>query len=99
MDMEINQVNCKNCGAPLHYDFTSKMAKCEYCDSEYHLNSSAENKQILNRTIELDIYGRRKFYISDVSCIPIMNCGFGRDISGQLKNNHTMKYKITLVSY
>ena len=33
-----NIVNCKNCGAPLHYNFKNRIATCEYCTSEYHLD-------------------------------------------------------------
>lgn len=28
------QTNCKNCGAPLHFDENGK-SKCEYCGTEY----------------------------------------------------------------
>lgn len=98
--MQINQVNCKNCGAPLKYDLTNRIAKCEYCSSEYHLNNSVKLNNFSNQTIELEIFGKKmKFYISDVSCIPIMNCGSRRDVLGRLKGNPTMRYKITLVSY
>lgn len=59
-----NIVNCKNCGAPLHYDLKNRIATCEYCSSEYHL----DNLGIIEEyKVELDIFGKReKFYIVNI---------------------------------
>ena len=56
--------NCKNCGAPL------KNYKCNYCGSEYeYVQEISDIKQI----ITLFICGRkRKFYISTVTCEPVI---------------------------
>ena len=62
---QINRTNCKNCGAPLHYDLENRLAKCEYCSSEYHL----DNLGIIEEyKVELEIFGqRRTFYINSIT--------------------------------
>lgn len=62
---ENNRTNCKNCGAVLHYDLKNRIAKCEYCSTEYHLDNLG---RIEEYKVELDIYGqRRTFYIDSIS--------------------------------
>ena len=34
LPVEMSFTNCKNCGAPLHFDENGK-SKCEYCGTEY----------------------------------------------------------------
>lgn len=60
-----NETNCKNCGAPLHYDLKSRIAKCEYCSTEYHLDDLG---RIEEYKVEIEVYGqRRTFYINSIS--------------------------------
>ena len=33
--ISMSYTNCKNCGAPLHFDENGK-SKCEYCGTEYY---------------------------------------------------------------
>lgn len=45
------QTNCKNCGAPLNYSKADygKIAKCVYCDTEYHIDLLARFRSIGNQ--------------------------------------------------
>mgnify|MGYP002854250237 CR=1 FL=1 len=62
--MLINEVNCKNCGAPLHYNLKNRKARCSYCDSEYHLDDLGRVKEYI---VEIEIFGKReKFYIANI---------------------------------
>ena len=79
--------NCKNCNAPLYYD-DEDYAKCQYCGTEYHYdkiykkkkmieNTNYVARQIDDRTIELELYGKKKkFYISEVEMHPICTCSY-----------------------
>lgn len=61
----MNETNCKNCGAVLHYDLKSRIAKCSYCSTEYHLDDLG---RIEEYKVDLEIYGvRRTFYISSIT--------------------------------
>lgn len=95
--MQINQVNCKNCGATLQYDLKNRMAKCEYCGSEYFLDNLGRIKEYM---VELEIFGeRRKFYISNIKVEPIYS--EYQIISERTKRIIPSKqeYEITLISY
>ncbi len=90
-------INCKNCGAPLHYDINNygKFAKCDYCNSEYHIDNKGKIEEY---KVKLDIQGKeRNFYIQDIKVNPIFEyCG--RDISGKIYcKNSQEKLKITLI--
>lgn len=62
---QINQTNCKNCGAPLEYVHNKRIAKCKYCNTEYHLDDLGRIKEYM---VELELFGRRmKFYIESIS--------------------------------
>ena len=65
---QINQTNCKNCGAPLHFEIENRLAVCKYCNTEYHLDNLGRIKEY---TVELELFGRRmKFYINEIKCEP-----------------------------
>lgn len=92
-----NIVNCKNCGAPLHYNLKNRMATCDYCSSEYHL----DNLGIIEEyKVELDVFGKReKFYISNVE---IENtCEEYRTLDGRLNRvlHKRPIIQITLINY
>ena len=75
--------NCKNCNAPLYYG-EEPFTKCQYCGTEYHYDKIYKKtkmididnniaKQIDERTIEIELYGKKKrFYISEIEINPIM---------------------------
>ena len=96
--MEINRTNCKNCGAPLNYDLNNRMATCQYCNTEYHLDNLG---RIEEYKVELEIMGqRRKFYISCVTVEPIYTEMSRNFIDGNLsfiRGNDIIK--LELISY
>ena len=74
----INSCNCKNCGAPLH--FNNKRIRCEYCGTEYELDSNeySEKSDVIkgnctdDRIVELRLHGRlKRFYIGEIEVNPI----------------------------
>ena len=91
-----NIVNCKNCGAPLHYNFKNRIATCEYCTSEYHLDDLGIIEEY---KVELDIFGKRvKFYITNIE-VEHDYCEY-RNIDGRrgrLPQKDTIK--LELISY
>lgn len=65
---QINQTNCKNCGSVLHFDREHKLAICEYCSSEYHLDNLG---MIEEYKVELEVMGERMtFYINCITVEP-----------------------------
>ena len=86
----INETNCKNCGAPLHYDLESRIATCGYCSTEYHLDNLG---RIEEYKVEIEAFGqRRTFYINSItqeydhSCLYLDGCPYGNTVltGGQL---------------
>lgn len=79
--------NCKNCNAPLYYG-NEPFTKCQYCGTEYHYDKIYKKtkmididnniaKQIDERTIEIELYGKKKrFYISEIEMKPITIADF-----------------------
>ena len=79
--------NCKNCNAPLYYG-EKPFTKCQYCGTEYHYDKIYKKtkmididnniaKQIDERTIEIELYGKKKrFYISEIEINPITIADF-----------------------
>lgn len=63
--------NCANCGAPLKFkeqDY-GKLAKCPYCDTEYHLDLLGRVEEY---KVKLKIMGEvKEFYISEIEIHPI----------------------------
>lgn len=78
-----NRTNCKNCGAVLHYDIKNRLAICDYCSTEYHLDNLG---RIEEYKVEIEVFGqRRTFYIESITqsydtCE--FDCGFA-DASGK----------------
>lgn len=93
----INQTNCKNCGAILHYDTANRIAKCSYCETEYHLDNLG---RIEEYKVELEIMGqRRMFYIETITVRPTYY-DFGRNLDGTLISVKTGdNIEISLISY
>jgi hypothetical protein len=62
--------NCTNCGAPLKFkeqDY-GKLAKCSYCDTEYHLDLLGRVEEY---KVKLKIMGEvKEFYISQLEVDP-----------------------------
>lgn len=100
--------NCKNCNAPLYYG-NEPFTRCEYCGTEYHYDKiykktkmvDVDNnvaRQIDDRTIELELYGKkRKFYIGNIDFEPISFDTY-RDIHGFLvTQNVEYKAKVNLI--
>ena len=80
--MEI-ETNCKNCGAPLHYDKTNygKVAKCQYCETEYHIDLLGRVEEY---KIKIEFMGQvREYYIGEWQLHPIVTDVF-RGIDGSL---------------
>lgn len=95
----INITNCANCGAPL--DFTKELdgiVKCDYCNTQYHVNHDTINPTIEEYYVEFDFMGkRRKFYIGDVRVNP-MYTSVKRDIYGDLQREKVAsKIKMNLI--
>lgn len=92
------RTNCKNCGAPLHYDETNygKVAKCEYCRQEYHIDNLG---RIEEYKVKLEIMGEvKEFYISDFQIHKLYTGDIGRDIGGKLKMSRPIsKTEIKLI--
>lgn len=79
-------INCKNCGAPLHYDKTNygRTAICNYCNSEYHLDLLGRLEEY---KIKINIMGQvKEFYIGNWEVKSIFRDS-GRDINGNLISN------------
>ncbi|MBQ2870501.1 hypothetical protein IJE86_02240 [bacterium] len=58
------RTNCKNCGAPIHYEPYSGKAICDYCGTEYHVNKQGF---ITDNIVELELFGQKmKFYINSI---------------------------------
>ena len=78
------RTNCKNCGAPLHYDKTNygKTAKCEFCRQEYHIDLLGRLEEY---KIKLEIMGQiREYYIGEMKHEQINIGAIGRDFNGRL---------------
>ena len=72
------RTNCINCGAPL------KNGKCEYCGTEYHLDSLGQVKEY---KVKVNIMGQEKdFYIGKIEKHSIFGDSH-RDVSGNLITN------------
>lgn len=77
----MDQTNCKNCGAALHFDREKRLAICNYCGTEYHLDNLGRIEEYM---VELEIMGkRRKFYISSVTYEPVYS-RLGRSVRGEI---------------
>ena len=91
------QTNCKNCGAPLHYNETNygKTSKCEYCGTEYHIDKLG---RIEEYKIKIEFMGEiKEYYIGHWEIHPIYRNAF-RDIDGKLVTSKSIcKTKITLI--
>ena len=91
------RTNCKNCGAPLHYDKTNygKTAKCEYCRQEYHIDLLG---RIEEYKVKLEFMGSiKEFYIGNFELHPIMTDAY-RGLDGKLYNVKTIyKTKLNLI--
>jgi len=91
------RTNCKNCGAPLHYDKTNygKTAKCKYCDTEYHIDLLG---RIEEYKVKLEFMGEvREYYIGQWELNPIVTDAF-RGIDGKLITSKTIyKTKLELI--
>ncbi len=78
------RTNCKNCGAPLHYDRTNygRTAQCKYCGTEYHIDLLGKVEEY---KIKIEMMGEMKeFYIGNWE-IKTLYCGdSGRNIHGNL---------------
>lgn len=59
-----NPTNCKNCGAPLKYNTGKRIAKCNYCNTEYHMDNLGRLEEY---KIEIELFGKRmKFYLNQM---------------------------------
>jgi len=83
------RTNCINCGAPL------KNGKCEYCGTEYHLDSLG---QVNEYKVKVNIMGQEKdFYIGKIEKQSIFGDSY-RDVSGNLITNKICdKLKLELI--
>lgn len=68
------RTNCKNCGAPLHYDKTNygKVSECRYCGTEYHIDLLG---RIEEYKIKIEFMGEvRDYYIGSwsVESLPLL---------------------------
>lgn len=81
------RTNCINCGAPL------KNGKCEYCGTEYHLDSLG---QVNEYKVKVNIMGQEKdFYIGKIEKQSIYSY---RYVSGNLITNKICdKLKLELI--
>ena len=92
------RTNCNNCGAPLHYkekDF-GKLAKCQYCDTEYHIDMLGRVEEY---KVKIKIMGVvKEFYISNVICEPEFIETY-RTLDGRLERTipHSYRTEITLI--
>ena len=93
----MNRTNCKNCGAPLHYDKDKEIIKCDYCGSEYEFIPTIKD---FRQIIKFYIGGRiRKFYISEIICEPIYcDYEFISDYTPRRVLMHD-EFRINLISY
>lgn len=90
--------NCTNCGAPLKFkekDY-GKLAKCSYCDTEYHLDLLGRVEEY---KVKLKIMGEvKEFYISEVEVHPLYN--FDNTyigVDGRMTNVINHKIKVELI--
>lgn len=89
--------NCANCGAPLKFkekDY-GKLAKCSYCDTEYHLDLLGRVEEY---KVKLKIMGEvKEFYISQLEVHPLYfdNTYIGAD--GRMANVINHKIKVELI--
>lgn len=89
--------NCTNCGAPLNFkeqDY-GKLAKCSYCDTEYHLDLLGRVEEY---KVKLKIMGEvKEFYISEIKVHPLYfdNTYIGAD--GRMANVINHKIKVELI--
>ena len=70
------RTNCKNCGAPLHYDKNDygKTAICEYCNTEYHIDLYGRVEEY---KVKLEIMGKiKEFYIGEWAMHPLCTDGY-----------------------
>lgn len=68
----IENTNCLNCGAPLHYDETNygSCAKCKYCDTEYHIDKLGRVEEY---KVKLKMYNKIiSFYLGSMTYEPVM---------------------------
>lgn len=73
------EINCKNCGAPLHYE--NNLAICSYCGTEYHIDCDG---RIEEYNVTLNVLGENKqFYISNIERL---YPEFGFEFEYQLRN-------------
>lgn len=93
--------NCTNCGAPLQFtekDY-GKLAKCSYCDTEYHLDMLG---RIEEYKVKLKVMGEvRQFYINEVACEPVCMPEF-RNLDGTVDRTISFgraKLKLKLIEF
>lgn len=93
----MDRTNCKNCGAPLHYNKDEELLKCDYCGSEYEFIPTIKD---FRQVIKFYIGGRvRKFYISEIRCTPItetFRTFVGDTYTTTIQND---EFEINLISY
>lgn len=102
--------NCKNCNAPLYYG-EEPFTRCQYCGTEYHFDKiykktkmvDVDNnvaRQIDDRTIELELYGKkRRYYIGEINFEPIIydeHFSFDPYIS-KTRKSYEYKSKLSLI--
>lgn len=91
------QTNCKNCGAPLHYDKSNygEIAKCEYCDTEYHIDLLG---RIEEYKIKIEFMGKiKEYYIWDWEIKPIILDNYINSDGKMIRNKSIYKSKLTLI--
>ena len=93
--MGINRTNCKNCGAPLKYDLNNRIATCQYCNTEYHLDNLG---RIEEYKVELEIMGQKRIFYIDCVTIEPVYVDVYRTISGEIcitRENDIIELKLT----
>lgn len=94
----MNNTNCLNCGAPLHYTETDygRISKCEHCGTEYHID---ELDRVEEYKVKIKIMGEVvDFYIDNMKMYPLTDSW--RDSKGEL-HRHLIKniIELNLISY
>ena len=91
--------NCTNCGAPLKFkeEDYGKLAKCSYCDTEYHLDLLGRVEEY---KVKLKIMGEvKEFYISEIEREPeLIDCNYLYDNnSHRYSTIHRYRHEIKLI--
>ena len=95
---KMNNTNCLNCGAPLHFTETDygRTSTCEHCGTEYHID---ELGRVEEYKVKIKIMGKvEDFYISDMNMHPLTDSYW--DFEGKLHQKLIKNIiELNLISY